>query len=329
MPRISTTLLAAALVCAGVAAGVSSAVAAASWRPPPAAGHAQWYWEIDPPRPGLAGLPPVRADYPAPGSANVWDTDLFADSNRPGGAVPTGPSPVVSALRAAGKYSICYVEAGAWQSSFPDRGDFSPADYGHRAQRYQLTGFGGEWWFDLRGFSEYVPGRPGTLRGAAPDIARGLARRIHECALEGQDALEPDDLDGYTNRGGTGVAGGGWHLTRADSLGFERWLAHTAHADGLAIFQKNDDADSVIDAHTFDGMINEECNHYRDPCAGPGGDGTPYLRRGKPVLNAEYTADGETTTKFCAADRRAQIAGALFNVALDGRVYGPCAPASP
>jgi hypothetical protein len=321
MSRISTTFLV-ALACLTFAG-----TAAASWRRPPAPGHAQWYWEIDPPKPGLAGLPAMRAAYPAPGSANIWDTDLFADSNRPGEASPTGGSPVVSALHEAGKYSICYVEAGAWQSSFPDRGDFAPADYGHRAKRYQLTGFGGEWWFNLHGFSGYVPGRPATLHGAAPDIARGLARRIHECALEGQDALEPDDLDGYTNRGGTGVAGGGWHLTRADSLGFERWLAHTAHADGLAIFQKNDDADAAIDARTFDGMINEECNHYRDPCAGTDGDGTPYLRRGKPVLNAEYTTDGETTAKFCPADRRAGIAGALFNVALDGRVYEPCAPA--
>jgi hypothetical protein len=323
MSRISSTLLV-ALACLTFAG-----TAAAHWRLPPKPGHIQWYWEIDPPRPGLAGLPAVRASYPSPGSANVWDTDLFADSNRPGDASPTGPSPVVTALHAAGKYSICYVEAGAWQLSFPDRADFAAADYGHRAKRYQLTGFGGEWWFNLHGFSSYVAGRPSTLRGAARDIAHGLARRIRECALEGQDALEPDDLDGYTNRGGTGVAGGGWHLTRADSLGFERWLVHTAHADGLAIFQKNDDADSTIDARTFDGMINEECNHYRDPCAGPGGDGTPYLKRGKPVLNAEYTADGETTATFCPADRRAGIAGALFNVALDGRLYVPCAQARP
>jgi hypothetical protein len=120
MSRISTTFLV-ALTCLTFAG-----TAAASWRRPPAAGPAQWYWEIDPPKPGLAGLPAVRAAYPAPGSANIWDTDLFADSNRPGGAIPTGRSPVVAALHAAGKYSICYVEAGAWQSSFPDRGDFAP-----------------------------------------------------------------------------------------------------------------------------------------------------------------------------------------------------------
>jgi hypothetical protein len=305
---------------------VAPIASGASWRRPPGPGHVQWYWEIDPPRAGLAGLPPLRGSFPSPGAANVWDTDLFADSNRPGG-VPTGPSPVVRALHATGKYSICYVEAGAWQSSFPDRGAFAPADYGRKAARYRLVGFGGEWWFDLRGFAGYVDGRSTTLHGAAPDIAAGLARRLAGCALEGQDAVEADDLDGSTNRGGTGVPGGGWHLTRADALGFERWLEWTAHGDGLAIFQKNDPADSGVDARTFDGMIDEECNHFRDPCAGPGGDGTPYLRRGKPVLDAEYTADGETSAGFCATDRGAGIAGALFDVGLDGRVYEPCAPA--
>ena len=139
-------------------------------------------------------------------------------------------------------------------------------------------------------------------------------------------AIEPDDLDGYTNRGDTGVPGGGWHLTRADSAGFERWLAYDAHAHGLAIFQKNDPSNAAANAGSFDGMIIEECNSYRDPCAGNGGDGTPYLRAGKPVLNAEYVEDRETAAKFCSADVAAGITGALFNVDLNGKTYIPCAP---
>ncbi|MGH2882115.1 MAG: hypothetical protein ACRDPA_05345, partial [Solirubrobacteraceae bacterium] len=53
---------------------------------------------------------------------------------------------------------------------------------------------------------------------------------------------------------------------------------------------------------------------------------TPYLAAGKPVLNAEYTQDGETTAKFCPADTAAGIIGALFDVDLDGSTYTPCAP---
>ena len=323
-PRLQAALAVIAATLVSLA-GVSPASAAYT-RPP--SGHDQWYWELDPPHPGLAGLPPVTASYPSPGSANIWDTDLFADSNTARAGIPTGRSPVVRALHAAGKYSICYVEAGAYQTSFPDRSHFAPADYGHRARRYGMQGYGNEWWFDIRGFAGYVAGRPATLSGAAVDIAAALDKRIRWCALEGQDAVEPDDLDGYTNRGDTGVAGAGWHLTRSDSAGFERWLAHDAHAHGLAVFQKNDPANAAADVSRFDGMIIEECNHYRDPCAGPGGDATRYLRAGKPVLNAEYTQDGERTSRFCPADVAAGITGALFDVGLGGGIYRPCAPAA-
>ena len=274
---------------------------------------------------GIAAGPP--GPIPTPGSANIWDTDLFADSNTANAGIPTGRSRVVTALHAAGKYSICYVEAGAYQTSFPDLSNFAPADYGHGATRYQMQGYPNEWWFDISGFRHYVAGRSSTLTGAAVNIAAALDKRIGWCALEGQDALEPDDLDGYTNPGNTGVAGGGWHLTQADSAGFERWLAYEAHAHGLAIFQKNDPANAGADVGTYDGMIIEECNYYQDPCTGRGGDATAYLKAGKPVLNAEYTEDGETTAQFCPADVAAGITGALFNVDLDGKTYEPCAPA--
>ena len=292
----------------------------------PPAGRDQWYWEIDPPRPGLAGLPSTAGRYPAPGSANIWDTDLFQDSNTARAGIPTGGSAVVRALHASGKYSICYIEAGAYQTTFPDDADFAAADYGDQARRYRMKGYPNEWWLNIAGFRHYVAGHPSTLTGAAVNIAAALNRRIGWCALEGQDAIEPDDLDGYTNQGDTGVRGAGWHLSRADSAGFERWLAHDAHAHGLAIFQKNDPRDAAANVAIFDGMIIEECNYYRDPCSGSGGDATPYLRAGKPVLNAEYVEDGETPATFCSADVAAGITGALFNVALNGKTYTPCAP---
>jgi Glycoside-hydrolase family GH114 len=326
--RVSTrSFVAGSALLVAIALLVAPPAGAARYRSPPR-GRAQWYWELDPPKAGLAGLPPTSAPYPHPGSADIWDTDLFEDAGAVRAQIPTGPSAVVAALHAAGKYSICYVDAGAYQTGWPDDPDFAPADYGDRARRYGMRGWPGEWWLNITGFRDYQPGRASTLTGAAVDIAAGLARRIHWCAIEGQDALEPDDTEGYANRGLTGVRGGGWHLTRADAAGFERWLAHKAHADGLAIFQKNDALDAATNAPTFDGMIVEQCNHFRDPCAGPHGDATPYLRLGKPVLDAEYTADGESRSSFCPSDRRAGISGALFNVGLNGAVYQPCAPAA-
>lgn len=314
-------------VSAAVLAGAVPAAEAAAPRPLPK-GNDSWFWEIDPPRAGLPGLPAVTAPYPKPGSARIWDTDLFEDSNRSRGQtlrIPTGRSPVVEALHAAGHYAVCYVEAGAYQTGFPDDRDFASADYGGRTRRHQMQGYANEWWFDIAGFRGYVAGRPGTLKGVARNIAAGLAKRFRWCRLEGQDAVEPDDIDGYTNRSASGARGGGWGLTRADAEGFERWLAHRAHADGLAILQKNDPADAGVDAKLFDGALSEECNYYDDPCAGPGGDWDAYLRLGKPVLDAEYVQDGESTAKFCPADRRWGIWGALFGVDLSGgSPYGVC-----
>ncbi|HWE10022.1 MAG TPA: endo alpha-1,4 polygalactosaminidase, partial [Solirubrobacteraceae bacterium] len=93
-----------------------------------------------------------------------------------------------------------------------------------------------------------------------------------------------------------------------------------------AIFQKNDRPTHLPGVSLFDGMIIEQCNHVSDPCAGSGGDAAPYLTAHKLVLNAEYTQDDETTTRFCPADASAGIIGALLDVNVGGGTYGPCAP---
>jgi len=323
LPAAVSAMLGMSILALGVLAGPASA--RTYTRPP--SGLNQWFWEIDPSSPGVGGLPATSGAYPSPGSADIWDTDLFQDSNAPNAGIPTGPSPVVEAIHAAGHYSICYVEAGAYQVGFPDDSNFAVADYGGVGDRAtQMQGYSDEYWFDLTGFANYVAGQPGTLSGAAVDIAAQLNKRFAWCKLEGQDAVEPDDLDGYTNKSTSGVTP--WGLTQADSAGFERWLAYDIHANGLAAFEKNDPANEPQDASLFDGMIIEECNYYNDPCSGPGGDASAYLAAGKPVLNAEYTQDGETTAKFCSADIAAGIAGALFDVNLSGGTYQPCAPAN-
>jgi hypothetical protein len=312
-----------ALVVAVLALTLSAVTAsAASYKRPPV-GQDQWYWQI-----GGGRLPSRTAAYPAPGSANIWDTDDYADASSMGANhEPNRPSAVVASLHAAGKYSICYIEAGAQQPE-PDSSDFAAADYKHGpVARTRMQGYPDEYWYDLRGFARFKYGDSDkVLTGAAPNIAAGLAHRIKGCAAERQDALEPDDLDGYTNKSASGATGGGWGMKQADAAGFAAWLATTAHADGLAVFEKNDGANARTDQPHFDGMVIEECNHYKDPCSGSGGDATAYLHAKKPVLNAEYTEDGETIAKFCRADIAAGITGALFNVDLDGATYKPCAP---
>jgi len=297
------------------------------YEPLPATGDS-WYWEIDPPEAGLAGLPATDAAYPEPGSARIWDTDLFNDSNTSSGdhlGIPTGLSRVVEAIHHAGHYSVCYIEAGAFQAGLPDDSDFARSDYGDRARRYEMRGYPNEWWFNIAGFKNYVAGEPMTLAGRAANIAAALEDRFNWCVLEGQDAVEADDVDGYTNKSVTGADGGGWGLTRADSAGFERWLAYQAHAAGLAVLQKNDPANAKVDEPLFDGALSEECNYYKDPCAGSAGDWDAYLAAGKPVFDAEYAQDGETTSRFCSLDDHWRIWGARFSVNLNGpKSYRVC-----
>jgi hypothetical protein len=141
---------------------------------------------------GCGRRPLCAALCAPPGSARIWDTDLFEDSNTSSASslgIPTGVSPVVAAIHAAGHVSICYVEAGAYQTGFPDDADFAPADYGRRARRYRMQGYPDEWWLDIAGFRDYVAGQASTLTGAAVNIAAALGKRFTWCALEGQDAV--------------------------------------------------------------------------------------------------------------------------------------------
>ncbi len=316
-------------------ASAGAAGASPSYLVPPRDGGGvtlQWYWQI-----GGGTLPSMTSGTAA--TANIWDTDLFNDASTLGSnEEPNAASAIVTSLHQANKYSICYIEAGAQQQGFPDFSHFAATDYTNEdpASKYdgdstQMQGYASENWFDTLGFAGWSSSNPTSFPGgdsydqaAAANIAAGIAQRIAGCKAEGQDAIEPDDLDGYTNKSNGGAAGGGWGLTQTAAAGFEQWLAYTAHQDGLAAFQKNDPANAGVDEPYFDGMIIEECNYYNDPCAGSGGDATAYLSAGKPVLNAEYTQDGETTSKFCSADISAGITGTLFNVNLAGGTDSPC-----
>lgn len=90
----------------------------------------------------------------------------------------------------------------------------------------------------------------------------------------------------------------------------------TAHSLGLAVFQKNDPGQARALAPYFDGALVEQCNQFTECSAY-----RAYLDAGKPVLDAEYRLP---PSRFCAADERAWIMGARFNLELNGAVYEPC-----
>ena len=101
---------------------------------------------------------------------------------------------------------------------------------------------------------------------------------IDSCARAGYRAVEPDNLDSWTRSRGA--------LTVSENLALARLLILRAHADGLAIAQKN--AAELASAGrrlSFDFAIAEECQAFQE-CGS-------YLHAyGDRVIEIEYPDDG-------------------------------------
>ncbi|WP_411098499.1 endo alpha-1,4 polygalactosaminidase [Streptomyces sp. x-45] len=115
-------------------------------------------------------------------------------------------------------------------------------------------------------------------------IAEKVGTWIDGCADKGFKAVEPDNYDSYTRAGDL--------LDAADAQGLIKLLAERAHADGLAIGQKNTvELAPNREANGLDFAVAEECGEW-DEC----GDYTAEF--GDRVIVIEYTAKG--LSKACA-----------------------------
>jgi hypothetical protein len=211
-------------------------------------------------------------------AADAYDVDGFESSARE-----------VSQLHRLGRHVVCYIDVGTWEKFREDAARFPRAVLG------RPNGWPGERWLDIR------------RRAVLEPIMR---RRFEMCARKRFDAVEPDNIDGFENHTG-------FSLTAREQLRYDDWIAREAHSLGLAVFQKNDPEQASRLEPYFDGVLDEQCNQYRE-C----GSFRAYLSAGKPVLNAEYRRSEYPA--FCVADASTGIMGALYNLALDGRVYEPC-----
>ncbi|MHB8531254.1 MAG: endo alpha-1,4 polygalactosaminidase [Solirubrobacteraceae bacterium] len=194
----------------------------------------------------------------------------------------------VAALHGEGRRVICYVDVGTAERFRPDYRSFPKAVLG------RSNGWPGERWLDIR--------KLGVLEPI-------MAKRFAMCAEKGFDAVEPDNIEAFSNRSGFPIAA-------SDQLAFNEWVATAVHGLGMAVLQKNDGEQTPQLESYFDGALSEECNQFKE-CS----SFAPYLQAGKPVLNAEYKLK---TTRFCAADDAAGIVGARFGLALDGKRFEPC-----
>jgi hypothetical protein len=199
------------------------------------------------------------------------------------------PAKVVRRLHALGRRVICYLDVGSWESYRPDRDDFPRSVIG---KRYE--GFPDERWLDIR-----------RIRKLAPP----LKRRFEICKRKGFDAVEPDNINGYTNDTG-------FPLTGADQLRFNRWVARQVHRRGMSVALKNDPEQVEQLVGAFDFAVVEQCFQYHE-C----GRFSPFIDAGKAVFEAEYEI---APAEYCARAEALGFSSIGKSYDLFARPWRPC-----
>jgi hypothetical protein len=254
----------AAEACTGRRALPSPVSCPGCWHP---ALDTSWQWK-------LSALPTAKEI--ASNAFGMWDIDGFDNS----------PA-TVNALQAR-SHVVCYLSAGSYEgwradaSSFPGSAQLSPTTPPHAilgVLGWKMDGWD-ERWLDIR-----------DVQKANSPLAAIMQARIAMCRAKGFDAIEFDNVDGYTNPTG-------FPLTANDQLFYDTFLANEAHRVGLSAVLKNDNAQIPQLLPYFDFALNEECWHYRECTTAQNGSYgyDQFVAAGKAVFGVEYVG---AASSFC------------------------------
>jgi len=210
-------------------------------------------------------------------AAKVYDIDLYDNS-----------AATFASLKQSGHIVICYFSAGTYEDWRPDASQFPSTALGSG-----VSGWPGEKWLDVRNAT----------------VRQIMAARMDLAKSKGCDGLEPDNVDGYSNKSG-------FPLTMQDQISFNSFLADQAHARGMVVALKNstDLVDSLVGK--FDFAVVEECFKYNECSAY-----SPFISQNKAVLNAEYSS---YSSSICSQAASLKFSTVFFNLDLNGQVYNPC-----
>ncbi|MBE4753050.1 hypothetical protein G4177_33355 [Corallococcus sp. ZKHCc1 1396] len=226
-----------------------------------------WMWDLE------------NSSLPTNLNAQVYVVDLFNTS-----------ATKIQEYKNAGKKVVCYFSAGSFEDWREDANQFPQDTYCspgedcdqsiHIMGEWCESGGGCEWWLDHR----------------KPAVRTVMASRMQLAKNKGCDAVEPDNIDGYSHDDDINCTDQAcWGLTATNQLDYNRWLADTAHSLCLSIALKNDVDQIPALAASFDFAINEQCQKYNE-C---GAYKTWFANNNKAVFNAEYRVDsGDVTTNW-------------------------------
>jgi hypothetical protein len=237
-----------------------------------------------PPNNGEMWVPPVTTTW------TWWLSKVPSASNLPAQNIIDSdgvdtPASTVAAMHSAGKHWVCYVDVGTWEPGRPDASEFPDSVKGS-----SVDGFESEKWLDIRQTSILLP---------------IMTERIKSCSDKGADAVEPDDIDGYTNNPG-------FPFTRADQVAYNKAIAGIVHSFGMSVALKNDGDDVGSLLPFFDFAIVEQCVQFSE-CD----TYSPFVSSGKSVLVAEYKG---SLTNICNQLAPLKMNGILTNIDLTGDI---------
>jgi Glycoside-hydrolase family GH114 len=265
--------------------GSAGPPATGSWWTPNGSIAQPWQWELGHPLSltsaadlGTGSKTYTGAAAPAP---TVYDIDGFDNT-----------AATVAGLHGRGAHVICYLSVGTYENWRPDATSFPSGLLG------AANGWPGEQWLNVSPTGPYYA-----------QLQSVIAARLQMCAAKGFDAVEFDNMDGSENS--TGFA-----ISNAQNNQYVEWLAATAHALGLAAFQKNDVDQSTALQPFLDGAIDEQCFQYNECTALQ-----PYLTAHKPVLEAEYAS---VPSSYCPTANLDNINAVRFDLNLDAAVRVTC-----
>lgn len=171
---------------------------------------------------------------------------------------------LISAMHAHSIHAVCYLSVGTYEDWHADANLFPASVLGGG------NGWPGEKWLDIRQISKLSP---------------IMSARFQMCKDKGFDAVEPDNIDGYSNSTG-------FPLSAADQLAYNKWIATTVHSMGMSVALKND-LDQVGDlVSQYDFALSEQCFEFSE-CDKL----TPFINANKAVFEVEYSL---LPTQFCS-----------------------------
>ena len=240
----------------------------------------------------LAALPAL-AEPAAFGSGLTWDWQLSEPFNLNVAVQVLDLDPDsmgrgdIAALRDSGILTICYVSVGTLEDWRGDVAAFPQAVVGRAYAEWP-----GENFLDIRQTDILLP---------------LMQARFADCAAKGYAAIEPDNMDVYTNASG-------FDITAAQTVSYISALAEIAHGLGLAIGQKNVPELTPALEPLLDFVVTEGClaDGWCDQVAA-------YAAHNKAIFAAEYDVPAADQPALCGTAQSTGMSLIFKDYDLDAR----------